>query len=246
MGFPNINKPKKSLGQNFFTNPSLGRHLVEKTLEGGIKGVVEIGGGRGFFTGLFVEKNVEVFVIEKDDVLSKNLEFLFPNITVFNDDIFSEKVSHLFKKSSEYVCFGSLPYNISKKIISYVAQKSTLQNFFFIIQKEVAEKYSDGEKSSVLFLLNSLYFDVKVLKNISPENFKPRPSVNSSFVKFSRNENLKLVDDIDSFTKYLHLAFKQPRKMLKNNLKGYGCVLEKRAQDLNLLEHINLWKSLMV
>lgn len=253
MGLPYLNKPKRSLGQNFFANLNLGIALIEKSLESNPKKVIEIGGGRGFFTKILVEKNVDVVVIEKDEVLSENLKFLFPNVQVYNEDIFSENILALFKENSSTVCFGSLPYNISKKIISCVAVNSTLENFYFIIQKEVAEKYASRDKNSILSVTNKIYFDTEIIFDIAPENFKPKPNVVSCFVKFSRNENLKLVKDIEKFLEYLHKAFKQPRKMLKNNLeKHYNMnsdmsnLLKKRAEDLSFEEHLNLFQSLVV
>jgi 16S rRNA (adenine1518-N6/adenine1519-N6)-dimethyltransferase len=250
MGFSNISKPKRSLGQNFFVNVNLGRNLVEKTLETNPEKVIEIGPGRGFFTKLFVEMGVQVIAIEKDNVLSENLKFLFPEIEIFDYDIFSENIKPLFQKTENTVCFGSLPYNISKKIISYVAQNSNLENFYFIIQKEVAGKYTSQKKHSVLSLATNLYFDSKIVCNIAPENFKPKPNVVSSFVKFSRNDNLKLVKDPEDFLKYLHRAFKQPRKKLKNNLeKHYSFpsdmseLLHKRAEDFDLNNHLNIWEK---
>ncbi len=251
MGFPNISKPKRSLGQNFFTNTNLGKYIVEKALETNPKRVIEIGPGRGFFTKLFVEKNIELFTIEKDDTLSKNLEFIFPGVEVFNNDFFDKDLLPLFQKNSNTVCFGSLPYNISKKIIRYLAQNSNIENFYFIIQKEVAEKYVSQKKQSILSLSTKLYFDGKIICDIAPENFKPRPNVISSFIKFSRNDNLKSIEDPENFLNYLHRAFKQPRKKLKNNLGKYYSpdnkileFLDKRAEDFDLEEHSHIYENL--
>ncbi len=245
-GISEFKKPKRSLGQNFFTNPNLGKFLIEKVLESNPEDVIEIGGGKGFFTKFLVEKNVNVTVIEKDDALSKSLEFLFPNIKVYNEDLFSKNILKIFQKTKNTVCFGSLPYNISKKIIHYLAVNSDIKDFYFIIQKEVAERYFAKKKNSFLSISTELYFDVKIICNIAPENFKPRPNVTSSFVKFSRNEmNLA---NTESFLEYLHRAFKQPRKKLKNNLQKYYQIdsinLDQRAEDLSVQEHLKLYKDL--
>lgn len=251
MGFSNLNKPKRSLGQNFFVNANLGRKFVEKTLETNPQKIIEIGPGRGFFTQLFVEKDVDVSAIEKDSELSKNLAVLFPNVEVFNEDVFSKEVLPLFQNTKDTVCFGSLPYNIAKRIVSFLGKSSNIENCYFIIQKEVAQKYVSNKKSSVLSLSTRLYFDSTLLSNISPENFKPRPNVVSSFIKFSRNKNLELMDNPEEFLKYLYIAFKQPRKKLKNNLhKKYDISLEeddllnKRAEDFNFEEHLNIFQRL--
>ncbi len=249
-GISEFKKPKRSLGQNFFVNPNLGKFLIEKTLETNPEKVIEIGSGKGFFTKLLLEKNAEVISIEKDNLLSESLKFLFPNLEVYNEDIFSKNIVHLFKDQKNTVCFGSLPYNISKKIISYLAVNSDIKIFYFVIQKEVAEKYLAKKKSSRLSIATEIYFDAKAVVNIAPENFKPRPNVLSSFVKFTRNENEKDVENIDSFLRYLDRAFKQPRKTLKNNLQRHynldSEILKTRAEDLNLQEHLNLWRSLVI
>lgn len=248
MGFSNINTPKRSLGQNFFVNKNLGKYIVEKTLENNPSEVVEIGGGRGFFTELFLEKDINLSVIEKDNTLSENLKFLFPNIEVFNDDVFSKDVKHLFQKENA-VCFGSLPYNIAKKIVMYVAKNSTIDSFYFVVQKEVAEKYTSVKKNSLLSISTKLYFDSEIVCNISPENFKPRPNVTSSFISFKRNSNLNLVSDVEKFAKYLKIAFRQPRKKLRNNLKSNyilqeNPLLDQRAEALDFEKHIELFENL--
>lgn len=245
-GISEFKKPKRSLGQNFFTNQNLGKFLIEKVVETNPKTVIEIGGGKGFFTKLLLEKNAEVIVIEKDDTLSKSLEYLFNNTKVYNEDLFSKNILNLFQNTKDTVCFGSLPYNISKKIISYLAKNSDIENFYFVIQKEVAEKYAARKKSSFLSISTELYFKTKILLNIAPENFKPRPNVVSSFVRFTREE--KEVENAEEFLKYLHKAFKQPRKKLKNNLQKYYDIdsnnLDQRAEDLSLEEHLNLYTRL--
>jgi 16S rRNA (adenine1518-N6/adenine1519-N6)-dimethyltransferase len=253
MGFQNLKKPKKSLGQNFFVNANLAIAIVEKVLENNPKKVIEIGPGRGFFTKIFLEKGVEVIAIEKDDSLSQNISFLYPEVDVLNEDIFSQNILELIQKTEKTVCFGSLPYNISKKIISLFATNSDIKNCYFIVQKEVAEKYLGKKKTSILSLATQLYFDIEIVLHIVPENFKPKPSVMSSFVKFSRNENVLLVKDPQGFLNYLHRAFKQPRKTLKNNLQKYfnlegtkTDLLTKRAEDLNFDKHVNLWVDLVV
>ena len=249
-GISEFKKPKRSLGQNFFINPNLAKFLTEKVLEINPEKVIEIGSGKGFFTKIFLEKNVEVIAIEKDNNLSESLKFLFPQLEVYNEDIFSKNIEHLFKNQENTVCFGSLPYNISKRIISYLAANSDIQNLYFIIQKEVAEKYVAKKKNSRLSVSTKIYFDTRIISDISPENFKPRPNVVSCFVKFQRNNNEKNIEDIDNFLKYLDKAFKQPRKTLKNNLQKYyngnSGLLKNRAEDLNLETHLNLWRDLVV
>jgi 16S rRNA (adenine1518-N6/adenine1519-N6)-dimethyltransferase len=251
MGFgtSEFKKPKRSLGQNFFVNENLARSLTNNVFETNPKTVIEIGPGKGFFTKILLEKDVDVMAIEKDSSLVEGLKILYPNLKIFNEDIFSKNLPPLFKKTKDTVCFGSLPYNISKKIIAYLAENSDIKYFYFIVQKEVAEKYASRGKTSMLSLATSIFFDCKILYHIKPENFSPRPNVQSSFIKFERNENVKKIENVEKFLQYLHLVFRQPRKKIKNNIKQNikdSKLLDKRAEDLNLEEHLKLWRSLVV
>lgn len=245
-------KAKQSLGQNFFVNKNLGKHIVEKVMEVNPKTVVEIGPGKGFFTYLFKEKKVNIICIEKDDALSQKLRDFLPDIEIYNTDVLKVNFDELLREKKQIVCFGSLPYNLSKKIIDLLLKTQNVEHYFFIIQKEVAEKYVEKVKSSVLSLKTELFADAKILFNISPHNFTPRPKVDSSLIYFKKNERHKDVRDFDKFVLYLHIAFKQPRKKLKNNLyRRYDIeklpekdILEKRAEELNLEQHLKIWETL--
>ena len=86
-----INKPKKSLGQNFLID----KNIISKIIKiGNIdenKDVVEIGPGYGNLTeGIMSMKPKNIFAIEKDKSLSILLikKFKkFKNFKVINDDI---------------------------------------------------------------------------------------------------------------------------------------------------------------
>jgi 16S rRNA (adenine1518-N6/adenine1519-N6)-dimethyltransferase len=245
-------KAKRSLGQNFFINVNLGKHIVERVMEVKPKTIVEIGPGKGFFTQLFDKKNVNIICIEKDDILSQKLKDFLPKVEVHNTDVLEVDFDNLLKSKESPVCFGSLPYNLSKKIIDLLIKTKAVRHYFFVIQKEVAEKYVRKERSSILSLRTKLFADAKILFNISPSNFTPKPKVDSSLIYFKKNERYRDIEDIDRFISYLHKAFKQPRKKLKNNLSNVYDIrkisnrnlLGKRAEELDLDQHLEIWGGL--
>ncbi len=245
-------KAKKSLGQNFFVNKNLGKHIVNKVMEVNPKTIVEIGPGKGFFTHLFSEKNVRIICIEKDNDLSQKLREFLPDIDIHNMDVLDIDFKKILQNREDIVCFGSLPYNLSKKIVDLLIKTENVKHHFFIIQKEVAEKYVQQEKHSVLSLKTRLFADSKILFNISPYNFTPKPKVDSSLIYFKKSEKCEKIKDLDQFILYLHRAFKQPRKKLKNNLSKYykiqnfnkKNILNKRAEELNLEQHLKIWEML--
>lgn len=245
---------KKSLGQNFFINKNLSVQIAEIVLAENPDIIVEIGPGPGAFTQVFAQEDVKLLAIEKDDNLSVELKDLYPSITVRNIDFLDWDFSELQPlKNKGIIFFGSLPYNVSKKIIKKIISSEFFNSpSFFIIQKEVAEKYSAKEPdNNFLSLSSSLYAETNKLFNISPESFKPRPKVDSTFIQFTPKE--RPLEDIKAVEKFLKNAFKQPRKTLHNNLKrNYTFtkevsdkLLQERPQHLSLEQYLYLFNNLV-
>jgi 16S rRNA (adenine1518-N6/adenine1519-N6)-dimethyltransferase len=240
-------KLKKSLGQNFFANPRLADRIVGTVIESNPKAILEIGPGDGYFTERLVQKVDHMTVIEKDTRLSEDLRVKLPTVTIINEDILETDLTAVGSVSGETVCFGSLPYNISKRIVSRMLAETTIHDLYFIIQKEVADKYALTEgDTSVLSLITKLYADCYVIMDIKPGAFIPAPKVTSSFVKFTRNRNLEKVKDPKVFIALVKAAFSSPRKMLRNNLKGWKVneeMLTKRPSQLSFDEYVSLANS---
>ena len=119
---------------------------------------------------------------------------------------------------------------------------------FFILQKEVAQKYVGKSKSSLLSITTKAYVDSKILFDINSGSFLPRPKVTSSFVHFTRNKNIKLLN-IETFNYIVKSSFSSPRKTLRNNLKGIQFtkkvnseIFNKRAEDLSYNDYVYLSK----
>ena len=251
-------KTKKSLGQNFFINKNLCKQITEIVLKEKPEIIVEIGPGPGSFTQFFYELNVKLILVEKDNQLSEGLKLTYPNSEIENVDFLDWNLNNLEKyRDKKIIFFGSLPYNVSKRIIAKIIEsKHFLSPSFFIIQKEVAEKYISKEPdNNLLSLKTKIYAKPQRLFNISPDSFRPKPKVNSSFVVF--NPKRKQLDiDINDFKRFLKISFSQPRKTLKNNLKSYkpklgknsngesiNKLLSKRPQHLSFEEFVLLYNN---
>ena len=248
-------KPRKSLGQNFFINNNLAKQIVQIVQNNKPKVIVEIGPGQGYFSNLFAQDNVEIVMVEKDDVLAQNLSYTVKNSIVINKDFLEWEFKELAQyKREDMIFFGSLPYNVSKKIIKKIIESEHFQNnAYFIIQKEVAEKYTEKQpNNSLLSLRTEIYADVKKLFDIKPESFNPRPKVTSSLTQFSPKTKAYEIANLTKFDGFMEEAFKQPRKKLANNLKRYKftddgraiALLEKRPQHLSLEEYLLLFSNI--
>lgn len=246
-------KAKKSLGQNFFINKNLCTQIIDTVIRENPDLIVEIGPGKGSFTEFLYNTNIKTLLVEKDDELATELKQRFPNCIVVNEDFLDWDYKELEAfKDKEILFFGSLPYNVSKPIIRKIIESEYFKkNAYFIVQKEVAEKYIAKEPNNNLLALQThLYSSPKRILNISPESFNPRPKVNSSFIVFQPiKDNYDI--DLRSFKNFLKNSFTQPRKTLRNNLKHIEFnkkentekLLRKRPQHLSLEEYISLYNN---
>jgi len=148
----------------------------------------------------------------------------------------------LSRKDTTY--FGSLPFNVSDEIIEKIITSKTFNNpAFFIIQKEVADNYRNRD-NNLLGLITHIYADVDILFDIKAGNFKPRPNVDASLIKFTPNQKYSNVNK-EELEKLIIRSFKQPRKTLKNNLKPYNYKIPKeyrikRPHELTLDMYISI------
>lgn len=241
----------KALGQNFFNNPNLADWIVSLATAHQPQTVVEIGPGDGYFSKRLYEKTSRLILIEKDPELAGLLKLKLPNATIVNEDVLDWRFESK-GLDTPIVIYGSLPYNISKLIISKFIRHQEITKMYFIIQKEVAEKYTskDGQ-SSLLSLTANLFADFRILKIIKPGNFIPKPKVDSALIEVTPHQKPKYTD-IPKFERVAKAAFSSPRKTLRNNLKGFNTsnikeeILNKRPETLTLNEFIGLTDQIVL
>ncbi len=210
-------KAKRSLGQNFFINKNLGEYIIKIINDSKCRNVVEIGPGTGFFTKYLTEFFQNVTVIEKDTLLAQDLKNRYPKVNVVNGDFLNISLKEIIQEETMF--FGSLPFNVSKPIIRKIIESEYFKHpSFFIVQREVAQKYLYRKPYSSLSLVTSLYAESKHLLEISPDSFRPKPNVTSSLISFiPKSIEIK---DRKGVEELINLSFRQPRKNLNNNLKN--------------------------
>ncbi len=235
--------PKKSLGQNFLIDKNTVYKII-KTIEITNNNIIEIGPGLGALTEKILEKNPKkLIIIEKDFELYKKLlnKFNSKKITIINDDAMLFDYSKLKK----FKLISNLPYNISSKfLLKIIKLNNNFTDLVCMIQSELADKlnYNCGKMNKYKFI--SRYCSIyKILFNVSPNVFYPKPKVNSTVVKFELiNQNINS-QKLDFFLKTF---FINKRKKMKSN-KNLKVILSdrianKRYEDLKYLEILDIYK----
>jgi 16S rRNA (adenine1518-N6/adenine1519-N6)-dimethyltransferase len=216
-------KLKKEFGQNFLTNREFAQNIVEIADISNTDTVVEVGPGAGIVTEYLYARNCKTIAVEIDFRLVELLRNRFKgvkNVVLVQKDILEFQPEEYGLSNHSYKLVGSLPYNISKKIIrKFLEERYQPKSITVIVQKEVAEDYTKAiPKASFLSNYVQLFGNVIMHDIISKEEFNPVPKVDGEILQIKNIIQPTLV--IQNYIHFLKTAFTNPRKKLINNLKG--------------------------
>lgn len=250
-------RAKKSLGQNFLHDDNILNKIASSTDACENDLIIEIGPGKGALTKKLKNINSQLLAFEIDERMLPILKDLEDEKTKFIfKDILKVDLKELtrgYNYNNLYV-IANIPYYITTPIIKKLIESNLkIKNIVLLVQKEFAERVSakEGckEYDSLTVYLNYFYKITKLF-DVSRNCFNPIPNVDSSVIKFSKN-NLSVSNE-KLFFKLVDDSFRFKRKTLKNNLKNYdwekikvflnshGYHESVRAEQISLEEYINL------
>ncbi len=241
----NTNKmyPKKSLGQNFICDKNFINKLGEYVNSDPNYSIIEIGPGKGALTDNLVKKEFKkIYLIEKDEILSKNLAEKYAhlkNVKVMNKDALLVDYS-FFSKIKNVIIVGNLPFNVSTKMLFNWLEIKNWPPFYekmiLMFQKEVAcrviAKPNNGRYSRISVASQSRC-SVKKLLDAPASIFYPQPKVDGVVLEFIPICDYKNVN-FSNLQKILRLSFNHRRKKIKTTLKKHRKILK----DLNLDDNL--------
>ena len=216
-------KFKKSLGQHFLKNQTilkkicLIRNLSNET-------ILEIGPGMGFLTERILNCDPKkIFAIEKDISLKEHLENIKQKhpkkLKLIYGDILKIDLRNI--ASEKIILVANLPYNIaSTLVINWLRNLEIFKSVIIMVQKEVAERFTAKVRSKQygrISVLIQVFCDVEKKFDVSPENFFPKPKIESSVIEIIPKQNINI--DYEKLDKLLKLSFLHRRKTIKNNFK---------------------------
>lgn len=222
---------KKNYGQNFLKNGKF-VHILTNALE--LKesdSVIEVGTGEGIVTNNLINSGAKTMSVEIDYSLIPNLIKRFgekTNFEVFNEDFLTIDLEAALDKigsGPDVKATGSLPYNISKRIIkkfldfNLSQSKYFISNMSFIVQDEVAKEYvTKAPRASFLSNSTKLFAELKKLESIPASQFYPVPKVNGAILLIMPKRDLS--ENVNEVNKFIRLGYSSPRKTLLKNLKN--------------------------
>ncbi|MDO4439276.1 MAG: 16S rRNA (adenine(1518)-N(6)/adenine(1519)-N(6))-dimethyltransferase RsmA [Eubacteriales bacterium] len=217
---------KKRFGQNFLID----EHVLNKIMDGAEitkeDSVLEIGPGIGTMTQALCERAGDVTAVEIDrdliPILNETLS-PFDNVKVINEDVLKLDLNSISDKPLKVV--ANLPYYITTPIVMELFESGAkLESVTVMVQKEVADRMQaipGGKDYGALSLAVQYYAEAKVIANVPPNCFIPRPGVGSAVINLKCHK-IKPVcpKNEEHMFRLIKAAFAQRRKTLLNALKN--------------------------
>ncbi|MBA3813227.1 MAG: 16S rRNA (adenine(1518)-N(6)/adenine(1519)-N(6))-dimethyltransferase RsmA [Alphaproteobacteria bacterium] len=250
-------KAKKSLGQNFLTDPNILERIVKAAspLEG--RTVIEVGPGPGGLTREIIKFPCKQLILIEQDVrclphLETLRDYFQGEMILMNRDALELPLHNL--GSSPRVVIANLPYNISVPLLLHCLKHlDDFESLTLMFQKEVAARLTaphDTSDYGRLSVMCQWKANIKKLFELPPGAFIPAPKVTSTVVQLTPRLQREGVS-WEALEKVTKAAFSQRRKMLRSSLKNFfeapQVLLEKaninperRAENLSIQEFCRL------
>lgn len=256
-------KKQKKLGQVFLQDKEVIQKIIQATEIKPKDQILEIGPGKGALTKFLLKTGAEIIAVEKDLELVKFLKKRFrnkPNLKIIHADIrdFIQNTEYRIQNTA-YKVIGNIPYYLTSRLLRLLLENPIKPKLIVLmIQKEVAERLiAQPPKMNLLSACVQFYAKPKIICYVPKTAFTPIPKVDSAVIKITPTKTKKNIDEIQikNFFHIVKAGFKQPRKLLINNLsknlnleKEYlqkiflqsNLPLNTRAQNLSIKE----WESL--
>lgn len=222
---------QKKFGQNFLIDG----HVLDKIIAGaGVTKddmVLEIGPGIGTMTQYLAEAAGKVVAVEIDRNLLPILQETladYDNVKVIHADVLSLDLEKLVQEENggrPIKVVANLPYYITTPIIMGLFESHVpVSSITVMVQKEVADRMQTGPGSKeygALSLAVQYYAEPKIVANVPPNCFMPRPKVGSAVICLTRHQNPPVTTlDEKLMFRLIRASFNQRRKTLSNSLKN--------------------------
>lgn len=260
-------RAKKGFGQNFLVDPVITERCAEAAhCEGA---VIEIGPGIGSLTEELAlhSKHVTAYEIDPDmvEVLKDTLS-PYDNVEIILQDFLESdietKVGELKERYGQVTVCANLPYYITTPVLFRIfSLGNEIPYITVMVQKEVGDRFAakpNDPEYGALSVEGQYLYEVKKLFTVPGRSFNPSPKVDSVIIQFARREEINENVNLNDFFELVRACFKQRRKTIYNNLKGYLndtdqtiSVLEKagipqgnRAQELSVDDFLRIYEAL--
>jgi 16S rRNA (adenine1518-N6/adenine1519-N6)-dimethyltransferase len=217
-------RPRKSLSQNFLTDPeALDAIVTAAELRAG-DNVVEIGPGLGVLTRRLLAAGANVLAVELDARLAEYLRrelFSVSSFELIEADALSIHPRELFPGEPMKVV-ANIPYHITSPLLhAFLDGDRPPELIVLLVQLEVAERVAappGGMSYLSVFVQNVA--TAEVMARVPAAAFEPAPDVASAILRLRRRERPAVPPGAqrETFHRIVQAGFRQRRKQVHNGL----------------------------
>jgi 16S rRNA (adenine1518-N6/adenine1519-N6)-dimethyltransferase len=225
--------------------------------------VIEVWPGDGALTRPLARRVARLLAIEIDPARAQALAAEFPErgrVRVLEGDALDRSFSDWLAAggwSGPAILVGNLPYNAATPILTAaIEEPGTVIRAVATVQREVARRFAAGPGQKgygYLSVRTAAFARARVLFDLPPGAFRPRPKVVSSVLELSPREHPLDPERGEAALRLASLGFRSRRKTLANALSGlaprtewerrlevFGKDRRARAEELSLEDYLRL------
>jgi 16S rRNA (adenine1518-N6/adenine1519-N6)-dimethyltransferase len=237
--------PRRSLGQNFVTDPNTVRRIARLAGVGPGDRVVEIGAGLGSLTLALAETGAEVVAVETDGRLVPLLREVVGSFTSGSEPAPAEaagaepstvQVVHADARhmgwdallpGSGWHLVANLPYNIATSLVLTVLDEvPAVSQLLVMCQREAAERLAATAGSAAYGAVSvrvAVHAEAELAGAVPATVFYPRPEVESALVRITRRAPSMEPGLRAEVNRLVTAAFAHRRQMLRRTLRHALC-----------------------
>jgi 16S rRNA (adenine1518-N6/adenine1519-N6)-dimethyltransferase len=211
-----------SLGQNFLVDPNIIDVIARLAALSADDVVLEVGGGTGILTRRLVADTRFVQLIEIDRGQQDGLvDALGDRGELHLADAVSFDLGSLDPVPTKMV--ANLPYSVAATVVLKTVFETAITDWVVMVQKEVGERFAAAPGSSLYGIpsvLAQLGCEVKVLRPVSRNVFRPVPNVDSVLLGLHRRGggDAGFGHSITGVRSLVHDAFSHRRKAMARSV----------------------------
>jgi 16S rRNA (adenine1518-N6/adenine1519-N6)-dimethyltransferase len=233
-----VHRPSKRFGQNFLTDKSIIKRIIEALDPQPGETIVEIGPGRGALTAPLVQRAGKLVAIEFDRNLIPILIKTFGEIENFklvqNDALVTDICAEILPANSARVV-ANLPYNIATAVLQrLIEQRACLTELILMLQREVVDRIIASPGSAergYLSVFVEAHCETERLFDVAPTSFRPAPKVWSTVVRLILRPRIDFEAQEEKLLwQVVSAGFAQRRKTILNNLRSAPSPLQERLK----------------
>jgi len=173
--------------QYFLNDCTVAEEMLNHARINGNDMVIDIGAGKGALTRPLSQRVHRVIAVELDNKLAHSLKKLFGNTT--NVKILNLNFLDMPLPNGSFKVVANIPYNITSDTFGYLLDipHSPFLNGVIITEWGAARRFT-GHSTDPRIIGWNTWFNISIVKRVSPKVFTPAPSVLSAMIKVDRRK----------------------------------------------------------